>query len=45
MVSKFESGERSLHLGEVYAYAKALDTTPERILQEVWDNRLPRHGN
>lgn len=45
MVSKFESGERSLHLGEVYADAKALDTTPERILQEVWDNRLPRHGN
>lgn len=45
MVSKFESGECSLHLGEVYAYAKALDTTPERILQEVWDNRLPRHGN
>ena len=45
MVSKFESGERSLHLVEVYAYAKALDTTPERILQEVWDNRLPRHGN
>lgn len=45
MVSKFESGERSLHLSEVYAYADALGTTPQRILQEVWDNRLPRHGN
>ena len=45
MISKFESGERSLHLGEVYAYAEALGTTPQRILQEVWDSRRPPHGN
>lgn len=45
MISKFESGERSLHLGEVYAYAEALGTTPQRILQEVWDSQRPPHGS
>lgn len=45
MISKFESGERSLHLGEVYAYAEALGTTPQHILQEVWDSQKPPHGN
>lgn len=45
MISKFESGERSLHLGEVYAYAEALDTSPQRILREVWESRNPPHGN
>lgn len=44
MISKFESGERSLHLGEVYAYAEALGTSPQRILQEVWDSRRPPHA-
>jgi transcriptional regulator with XRE-family HTH domain len=45
MISKFESGERSLHLGEVYAYAEALGTSPQRILREVWESRNPPHGN
>lgn len=45
MISKFESGERSLHLGEVYAYAEALGTSPQRILHEVWESRNPPHGN
>lgn len=44
IISKFESGERSLHLGEVYAYAEALGTSPQRILQEVWDSRHPPHA-
>ena len=45
MISKFESGKRSLHLGEVYAYAEALGTSPQRILREVWESRNPPHGN
>ncbi len=44
MISKFESGDRSLHLGEVYAYAEALGVSPQRILQEVWDSQKPPHG-
>lgn len=34
-ISKLESGEQSLKVKEIFAYAEALGTTPEYILDEI----------
>lgn len=34
-VSKIESGERSLHLSEIFDYARALDVSIERLVRDI----------
>lgn len=34
-VSKIESGERSLHLSEIFDYARALDVSIGRLMRDI----------
>ncbi|MGI6229912.1 MAG: helix-turn-helix domain-containing protein [Tractidigestivibacter sp.] len=42
LISKIETGERALHVNELYSYADALQTTPKRIIDAIGNSyRLP----